>query len=318
MSKPLADLSFEDFIKTHMGESLSKVDALKLKQFFDAKEVRFEEEKILLNNQIDATEKELDGMNKFTGCKCKLYEERARTLLDSKVTSLEEELRLAKGRHEHTQYFYAVRFRRLTDYLKENGHWNDTTACIYGNGTGDIHEPPRYAQMMNVLIHRAEDAERRVNKLIKVCETSLSQWYGHLSDHEYSEDESNPEVLRYVGFRNDLEKIRKETVGNFTGEIISKTKNFLGFDGVTIGEWRHLHHDLDSDVYDSPEYREGDMFLVTSKWRSVKHEAFHWKFQRIKVINGKFMLMNDAEVLGEWEESWGDIDLYARITEIYK
>jgi len=35
---------------------------------------------------------ELAGVNKFTGCKCKLYEEKARTILDDRINELEVEV----------------------------------------------------------------------------------------------------------------------------------------------------------------------------------------------------------------------------------
>jgi hypothetical protein len=65
---------------------------------------------------------------------------------------------------EHTNYFYACRLERLRQFAKDNG-WLHEYSSIVANGTATVHEPPTYAQQLNMANYRAEKAELEIVKL---------------------------------------------------------------------------------------------------------------------------------------------------------
>lgn len=65
----------------------------------------------------------------------------------------------AESRRDHTAQWYAERLERLKQMAKERGFWSEMAAII-ANGTATAHEPPTYAQQLNMAKHRAEQAER--------------------------------------------------------------------------------------------------------------------------------------------------------------
>lgn len=87
------------------------------------------------------------------------------------------------------------------------------------------------------------------------------------------------------------------------------------FNKLTCGEWIKLDHDFDNDVEDCPKVLDGDTFLVAIKLRSPKSEAHIWKFQTIRMINGRLMEMESGKILRPWQESWMDVSQYCWINE---
>jgi hypothetical protein len=73
-----------------------------------------------------------------------------------------------------TEAWYAERFKRLKAYAKEHGFWHDV-ASILANGTlgpllADgtyVHEPPTYAQQLNLAIWKAERAQAILDNLAR-------------------------------------------------------------------------------------------------------------------------------------------------------
>lgn len=98
--------------------------------------------------------------------------EDALTTAKSELTSLRQQLKAEQERREWTEQWYAERFQRLEDYAKEHGFWPDV-ASIVANGTVSAHEPPTYAQQLNIAKNRAavlatqlEAAEREIDRLV--------------------------------------------------------------------------------------------------------------------------------------------------------
>lgn len=60
---------------------------------------------------------------------------------------------------EHTVYWYACRHERLRAELSEHGKIEPRAYhAIMANGTAESHEPPTYAQQLNLAIHRADQS----------------------------------------------------------------------------------------------------------------------------------------------------------------
>lgn len=89
------------------------------------------------------------------------------------IAVLEAQLARAILSRDHTHQWYAERLERLKDLLKTNGLWKEG-ACIIANGTL-THEPPTYAQQLNVMRHRAEAAEAALVKFQRLYST---EWGG--------------------------------------------------------------------------------------------------------------------------------------------
>lgn len=85
----------------------------------------------------------------------------------SKIVDLETKLRSALDDLNNTREWYACRLERIKSYAKEKGIWADI-ACIFANGTLGIHEPPTYAQQMNILKYKKIMAEEERDTLRKL------------------------------------------------------------------------------------------------------------------------------------------------------
>mgnify|MGYP000898457087 CR=1 FL=1 len=72
-----------------------------------------------------------------------------------------------QARIEHSDYFHGVRFARLWHWAHEelDEAQKKRYFSIVANGTADQMESPNYAQQMNMLRHRAEQAEEELAKL---------------------------------------------------------------------------------------------------------------------------------------------------------
>lgn len=75
----------------------------------------------------------------------------------------------AKKKYEadinHVKHFYLPRMERIKDYLKEAGHWNDTTAAIFANGKGSVTENPTYSQHISILESRCRALEKEAKEM---------------------------------------------------------------------------------------------------------------------------------------------------------
>lgn len=94
------------------------------------------------------------------------------------IAVLEDRLARAISSRNHTQQWYAERFERLKDLLKTNGLW-DQGAAIIANGNL-MHEPPTYAQQLNVMRHRAEAGEEAMVALCNLYNACMA--HGHMTD----------------------------------------------------------------------------------------------------------------------------------------
>lgn len=71
-----------------------------------------------------------------------------------------------KRRIEHSDYFYATRFERLSDWARSLApELSRMFFDIVANGTAVPHEPPTYAQQMNMLRHERDALAARVAEL---------------------------------------------------------------------------------------------------------------------------------------------------------
>jgi hypothetical protein len=93
--------------------------------------------------------------------------------LSERLKEVERQREEAEKKKEFTQQWYAERIRRITDTAKREGIWEEI-ACILANGTGDVYEPPTYAQILNSARCRAKKAEaaladrdRQVRELVE-------------------------------------------------------------------------------------------------------------------------------------------------------
>ena len=63
-----------------------------------------------------------------------------------------------------SEHWFAVRFRQLRKWAKEKGLLFEFLG-VMANGTGSPFKPPNYAQRLNLLRHRVQEAERRYDEL---------------------------------------------------------------------------------------------------------------------------------------------------------
>lgn len=83
---------------------------------------------------------------------------------DEIIEVLEDRLADAVRSRSFTREWYGTRFEALKDLCKEAGIW-DRAACIIANGSPSISEPADYWGQLNSMRHRAEAAEKELEKL---------------------------------------------------------------------------------------------------------------------------------------------------------
>lgn len=82
------------------------------------------------------------------------------------IAVLEARLAQAIKSRDWTQEWYSVRLERLKDLMKQHGIWKDGAAII-ANASLSGDRGNDYWQQLNVMRHRAEQAEARNQKLEK-------------------------------------------------------------------------------------------------------------------------------------------------------
>jgi len=81
--------------------------------------------------------------------------------LKSRITELEAENAALNEAKIWSRDWYAVRWERLRDLLKDTDLW-DQANCIIANGTASATEPPTYMQIINMQNHRIEALEKEL------------------------------------------------------------------------------------------------------------------------------------------------------------
>jgi hypothetical protein len=84
---------------------------------------------------------------------------------------------------------------------------------------------------------------------------------------------------------------------------------------MKIGKWIKLNHDFDNEIDDVPDHKEGDTFLVAGKSKMLKKDDYVWEVSKIKMIDGKFMVIEKNKIVRPWKDSWADVSMYCRVTE---
>lgn len=124
--------------------------------------------------------------------------------LEQKCAELERERDAEKDRAQHTQEWYATRWRRLKEWARKDipDNLSNQFFSIIANGTKDPFEPPTYAQQMNVLKHHLERAVRKLSTSRKQAQELQAVWSSMIGD--------GSDVLTPVGLKTLIEDYREE------------------------------------------------------------------------------------------------------------
>lgn len=122
--------------------------------------------------------------------------------LRADLTAERERREEAESRRDHTAQWYAERLERLKQMAKERGFWSEMAAII-ANGTATAHEPPTYAQQLNMAKHRAEQAERErdaqrvlLSNMTTECEHNAAMWREERAARERAEADNAALLVR--------------------------------------------------------------------------------------------------------------------------
>ena len=81
--------------------------------------------------------------------------------LEARITELEAENATLNEAKRWSRDWYAVRWERLRDLLKDTDLWEQAN-CIMANGTASATEPPTYAQILNMQQYKIEALEKEL------------------------------------------------------------------------------------------------------------------------------------------------------------
>jgi hypothetical protein len=99
----------------------------------------------------------------FEGCQVAVI-----AALREALSAAKKEAEEAKDSLKFSRSWWATRIRRFEDFFRKPEIPEALSYeffSILANGTGDIHESPKYAQLLNSAKHRAESAEARLENL---------------------------------------------------------------------------------------------------------------------------------------------------------
>jgi hypothetical protein len=87
--------------------------------------------------------------------------------LEAVLAERTKERDAAEAARKRTQMWYATRYERMHQWMRENAsdEAQHEYFSIVANGTKDVSEAPTYATILNVLTYRAEKAEAECNKV---------------------------------------------------------------------------------------------------------------------------------------------------------